>query len=143
MMYAAGTPRMLEKRSWLRIRYDGALVCSTYSELHSLGVEVEERVELEPCWKELGAGVRTSGDILRTKKSSLRNTIKGHTDSRAHQSAVNILDKIKEDPWKTCADKVIQKDASSSTDKIFRSCTFLPRQTAIFSIIPIYVSSSK
>ena len=39
----------LEKRSWLRIRDDGALICSTCSELHSLGVEVEERLEVEPC----------------------------------------------------------------------------------------------
>ena len=95
----------LEKRSWLLIRDDGPLVYSTCSEQHSLGVDVEERVELEPCWKELGAGVRSSGDNLRTKKSSLRNKMKRHNDSRAHQYAVSIIDK-REEVWKTCTDNV-------------------------------------
>ena len=72
----------LEKRSWLLIRDDGPLVYSTCSELHSLGVDVKERVELEPCWKELGAGVRSSGDNLRTNTPSLRNKMKRHNDSR-------------------------------------------------------------
>ena len=40
----------LEKIAWLLIRDDGPLVYSTCSELHSLGVDVEERVKLEPCW---------------------------------------------------------------------------------------------
>ena len=96
----------LEKRSWLLIRDDGPLVYSTCSELHSLGVDVEERVELEPCWKELGAGVRSSGDNLRTKKSSLRNKMKRHNDSRAHQYAVSIIDKREKEVWKTCTDNV-------------------------------------
>ena len=96
----------LEKRLWLLIRDDGPLVYSTCSELHSLGVDVEERVEQEPCWKELGAGVRSSGDNLRTKKSSLRNTIKRHNDSRAHQYAVSIIDKREKEVWKTCSDNV-------------------------------------
>ena len=37
------------------------------------------------CW------VRSSGDNLRTKKSSLRNKMKMHNDSRAHQYAVSNL----------------------------------------------------
>ena len=119
----------------MRIRDDGALVCSTCSELHSLGVDVEERVELEPCWKKLGAGVRSSGDNLRTKKSSLRNKMKRHNDSRAHQSAVSIIDKRKKEAWKTCADKLIHKDASS-TEKIFRSVYFLAKSNRPFSDHP-------
>ena len=63
-------------------------------------------MELEPCWKELGAGVISSGDKLRTKKSSLRNNMKRHNDSRAHQYAVSIIDKREKEIWKTCTDNV-------------------------------------
>ena len=42
----------LKKRSWLRILDDGALVCSACSELHSLGVEVEEIVRRHLANKE-------------------------------------------------------------------------------------------
>ena len=96
----------LEKRSWLLIRDADPLVFSTCSELHSLGVDVEERVELEPCWKELGTGVRSSGDNLRTKKS------------RAHQYAVSIIDKREKEVWKTCTDNVyfLAKSNSSFSD---------------------------
>ena len=87
----------LAKRSWLLTRDDGRLVYSTCS---------EERVEVEPCWKELGAGVRSSGDNLRTKKSSLRNKMKRHNDSRAHQYVVSIIDKREKEVWKTCTDNV-------------------------------------
>ena len=66
-----------KKRSWLRLRDDGAIVCS----------------------------------FLRIKKATLRNNMKKHIDSRAHQSAVSMLDKRKKEAWKTCADKVIQKGA--------------------------------
>ena len=96
---------------------------------------VEGRVDLELYWKELGVGVRSSGENLRTKKSSLRNKMKRHNDSRAHQSAVNILDKIKDEAWKTCADKVIQKDANR-TEKIFRSVYFLAKSNRPFSDHP-------
>ena len=96
----------LEKRSRLLIRDDGPLVYSACSEQHSLCVDVEERVELEPCWKELGAGVRSSGDNLRTKKSSWRNEMKRHNDSRAHQYAVSIIDKREKEVWKTYTDNV-------------------------------------
>ena len=131
----------LEKHSWLPIGDDGALFCSTCSELHSLGVEVEERVEWEPWWKELGAGVRSSGDNLRTKKSSLRNKMNSHNDSRAHQSAFSILDKRNEEAWRLAPTKL-----STMTIVVLRRysdlCTFFRSKTVPFLIIPIYVCST-
>ena len=40
----------LRKRSWLRVRDDGALVCSTCSGLDSLSTEGEEFLHLTQCY---------------------------------------------------------------------------------------------
>ena len=102
--------------------------------LHESLLEGEERVQLENSWKEMGDGVRSSGNNTKTKKASLRNKMKKHNDSKAHQAVIRTLELRAKETWKTCSSQVSAKDVCT-TEKIFRSVYFLAKSNHPFSEI--------
>ena len=83
----------------------------------------------------MGDGVRSSGNNTKTKKASLRNTMKKHNDSKAHQAAKRTLNLRVKETWKTCSSQVSAKDVCTS-EKIFRSVYFLAKSNRPFSDHP-------
>ena len=71
----------------------------------------------------------------KTKKASLRNKMKKHNDSKAHQSAIRTLDLRAKETWKTCSSQVSAKYVCT-TEKIFRSVYFLAKSNRPFSDHP-------
>ena len=88
--------------------------------LHESLLDGEERVQLENSWREMGDEVRSSGNNTKTKKASLRNRMKKHNDSKAHQAAIRTLELRANETWNTCSSQVSAKDVCT-TEKIFRS----------------------
>ena len=102
--------------------------------LHELLLEGKERVQLENSWKEMGDGVRSSGNNTKTKKASLRNKMKKHNYSKARQAAIRTLELRVKETWKTCSSQVSAQDICT-TEKIFRSVYFLAKSNRCFLII--------
>ena len=83
----------------------------------------------------MGDWVRSSGNNTKPKKASLRNKMKKHNDSKAHQVATRTLELRTKETWKTCSSQVSAKDVCT-TEKIFRSVYFLAKSNLPFSDHP-------
>ncbi|KAI0219484.1 hypothetical protein LSAT2_028990 [Lamellibrachia satsuma] len=51
----------------------------------------------------MGDEVKSSGNNTKTKKASLRNRMKKHNDSKAHQAAIRTLELRAKETWNTCS----------------------------------------
>ena len=109
---------------------DGKVGCTPCREVNNLGVRASRGVNISTQWAD--GNVTSYGSTRTVQLSPLRKKIRDHSNSKAHQEAINFLETATKDVLLNL-NAQSEQTAFQSTARVFRTAYYVAKHSKPFT----------